>query len=75
MDSGIEGGLDILRAIALGADFVMMGRAWHYALGALGAAGPAHLVDMLTSDLMANMGQIGARSLKETRKTILKAPT
>jgi L-lactate dehydrogenase (cytochrome) len=31
-DSGIEGGLDILRALALGADFVMLGRAWHYAL-------------------------------------------
>jgi len=42
-DSGIEGGLDMLRALALGADFVMMGRAWHYALGAIGAKGPAHL--------------------------------
>ena len=42
-DSGIAGGLDILRMLALGADFVMMGRAWHYALGALGRAGPAHL--------------------------------
>jgi L-lactate dehydrogenase (cytochrome) len=47
-DSGIEGGLDILRALALGADFVMMGRAWHYALGALGAEGPAHLHDLLS---------------------------
>ncbi len=64
-DSGIEGGLDILRAIALGADFVMLGRAWHYALGALGAAGPAHLVDVLSRDLHANMGQLGARSLSE----------
>ncbi|WP_293447227.1 alpha-hydroxy acid oxidase [Planktotalea sp.] len=66
-DSGIEGGLDMLRAIALGADFVMMGRAWHYALGALGADGPAHLADMLTSDLIANMGQLGARRLNDVR--------
>lgn len=71
-DSGIEGGLDILRALALGADFVMLGRAWHYALGALGERGPAHLADMLTSDLRANMGQIGARTLHETREMILK---
>ena len=71
-DSGIEGGLDILRALALGADFVMLGRAWPYALGALGERGPAHLADMLTSDLRANMGQIGARTLHETREMILK---
>ncbi|MDQ7069154.1 MAG: alpha-hydroxy acid oxidase [Rhodobacterales bacterium] len=62
-DSGIEGGLDILRARALGADFVMLARAFHYALGALGDAGPAHLVDMLRLDMIANMGQLGARSL------------
>jgi L-lactate dehydrogenase (cytochrome) len=59
-DSGIEGGLDILRAIALGADFVMLGRAFHYALAALGRAGPAHLIDILTRDLTANLGQLGA---------------
>jgi len=44
-DSGIEGSLDILRALALGADFVMLGRAFHFALAALGANGPAHLID------------------------------
>ncbi|MGB3317138.1 MAG: alpha-hydroxy acid oxidase [Albidovulum sp.] len=64
-DSGIEGGLDILRAIALGADFVMLGRAWHYALGALGADGPAHLVDILAKDMVANMGQLGAKTLAD----------
>ncbi len=58
-DSGIEGGLDILRAIALGADFVMLGRAWHYAVCALGASGPAHLTEILRRDLVANLGQLG----------------
>jgi L-lactate dehydrogenase (cytochrome) len=62
-DSGIEGGLDILRALAMGADYVMLGRAWHYALGALGAAGPAHLAAMLSADLKANMGQLGVETL------------
>ena len=66
-DSGVEGGLDILRMIALGADFVMLGRAWHYALGALGTDGPAHLTDLLRKDLASNMGQIGARTLAEVR--------
>lgn len=64
-DSGIEGGLDVLRALALGADFVMMGRAWHYALGALGADGPAHWHDILAKDMVSNMAQIGARHLSD----------
>lgn len=63
VDSGFETGLDILRGLALGADFVMLGRAWHYALGALGEAGPAHLADILKRDLEANMGQLGAKDL------------
>ncbi len=58
-DSGIDGGLDILRALALGADFVMLGRAFHFGLAALGARGPAHVIDILAKDMAANMGQLG----------------
>lgn len=43
----------------------MMGRAWHYALGALGRCGPDHLVDILRRDLVANMGQMGVRRPNE----------
>lgn len=62
-DSGVESGLDILRALALGADFVMLGRGFHFALGALGAEGPGHLIDILAKDMIANMGQLGAVDL------------
>jgi len=62
-DSGIEGGLDILRARALGADFVMLGRAFHFALAALGPRGIDHLIDILRKDMIANMGQLGAKTL------------
>jgi L-lactate dehydrogenase (cytochrome) len=71
-DSGIEGGLDMLRALALGADFVMIGRAWHYALGAIGAQGPKHLYDMLVDDLTSNMIQIAATKLNELPNLIHK---
>ncbi|MCC6000017.1 MAG: alpha-hydroxy-acid oxidizing protein [Pararhodobacter sp.] len=58
-DGGVDGGLDILRLIAQGANFVMLGRAWHDALAALGPAGPAHLDHILRDDLIANMHQLG----------------
>jgi len=71
VDSGFETGLDILRGLALGADFIMMGRPWHYALGALGNTGPAHMADILAKDLAANMGQLGLESLADTSKSLL----
>lgn len=61
-DSGIEGGLDILRALAMGADFVALGRAFMYAVAALGAAGIDHLVHILKADLVANMTQLGLQN-------------
>ncbi len=69
-DSGVEGGLDVLRAIALGADFVMLGRAFHYGLAALGAKGAAHVIDILRQDMISNMGQIGSRSLGDLKNSL-----
>lgn len=69
-DSGLETGLDILRAYSLGADFTMLGRAWHYALAALGDHGAAHLAEILQRDLIANMGQLGVSHPKALRGQI-----
>ncbi|MEN9062233.1 alpha-hydroxy acid oxidase [Ponticoccus litoralis] len=66
-DSGIEGGLDVLRAISLGADMVMLGRAWLYAVCAPGEDGPAHLTELLHRDLIANIGQLGASRAEALR--------
>lgn len=73
-DSGVMGGLDILRALALGADFVMLGRAFHYAVGALAEKGPPHLIKMLRDDIVSNMGQMGARTLDDLSSRLIKDP-
>ena len=49
-DSGIRTGLDVVRMLALGADAVLLGRAWLYALAAAGGAGVEHLLGLIEKD-------------------------
>lgn len=64
-DSGIRSGLDILRAMALGADFVLLGRAYIYGVAALGKKGGNHVTQLLMNDLKNNMVQLGIQALSE----------
>ncbi|MFT7575689.1 MAG: L-lactate dehydrogenase (cytochrome) [Alphaproteobacteria bacterium] len=68
-DSGIRTGLDICRALALGADFVLCGRAFMYGVAALGQRGGEHVADMLMTDFANNMVQLGCRNVAELRET------
>ena len=70
IDSGISSGLDVLRAIALGANFVMLGRAFHFGLAVCGEEGASHVVDILRQDMIANMGQLGTHSLQSLNAKI-----
>ncbi len=65
MDSGVRSGLDILRAMSLGADFVFLGRAFVYGVAALGKIGGEHVVEILSGDLKNNMSQMGIEDLNE----------
>jgi len=64
-DSGIRNGLDVVRMIALGADAVLLGRAWVYALAAAGGAGVKHLLGLIEQEMRVAMTLTGARTIAE----------
>ena len=64
-DSGIRDGLDIARALALGADFCFAGRPFLFGLGALGDLGAEHALNILSEGLELTMHQIGVTELSE----------
>lgn len=66
-DSGVRSGLDVIRALALGADFVMCGRAFMFGVAAFGETGAAHVAEILTADLKANMAQLGVTTVDEIK--------
>ena len=71
VDSGIRNGLDVVRAIALGADAVMLGRAFVYALAAGGEAGVANLLDLFEKEMRVAMTLTGAKSVEGITRDML----
>jgi len=70
-DSGVRTGEDILKAMACGADLVMLGRPLLYALGADGARGLASLLDALVTELGVAMAQLGLTNVADIRASHL----
>ena len=64
-DSGIRSGLDVVRMIALGADTVLLGRAFVYALAAAGEAGVANLLELIDKEMRVAMTLTGAKTIAE----------
>ena len=73
-DSGVRSGVDAARAVALGADAAFAGKAFLWSLGALGPVGPAHLIELLTEDVRATLGQTGCPTVADLRKVPVRHP-
>lgn len=72
IDSGFRRGGDVVKAIALGADAVMIGRATLYGLAAGGKAGVSHALEILMSEIDRSLGQLGCRTLADVHPDMLQ---
>ena len=74
LDSGIRSGQDILKALALGAKGVMIGRAMVYGLGAMGKKGVTAALNVLQKELETTMALTGRTSIDAVDRSILHVP-
>jgi L-lactate dehydrogenase (cytochrome) len=70
-DGGIRTGMDVVRALALGAKSCMIGRAYAYGLGAGGEAGVAKAIDILAKEMLTTMGLCGVNTIAEIDDNLL----
>lgn len=71
LDSGVRRGTDIVKALAVGARAVMVGRPYLYGLGAAGEAGVEHAIALLRAELTRAMGLIGRSSVRDLDRSVL----
>jgi L-lactate dehydrogenase (cytochrome) len=73
-DSGVRSGVDVLRFLALGADAVMLGRAYAYALAAGGEAGVSRLLSLFEAEMRTNMTLMGVKKVADLGPQCLVRP-
>lgn len=71
LDGGIRSGADIFKALALGANALLVGRLQMYALSVAGALGVAHMIKLLREELEICMAQAGCATLAEINSDTL----
>ena len=71
MDGGIRSGQDVIKALALGASGVFIGRAFLYGLGAMGEAGVTACLDIIRKELDITMAFCGLRDIRDVSRDII----
>jgi L-lactate dehydrogenase (cytochrome) len=71
MDGGVHSGQDVVKALALGAQSVMIGRAWVYALAARGEAGVRHLLSQMQREIAVTLALTGLTSGRDAKADML----
>jgi L-lactate dehydrogenase (cytochrome) len=74
VDGGVRSGLDVVRMLALGADGVLIGRAWAYALAARGQAGVTHVLELLEAEMRVAMALSGVTCIADITSDIVSHP-
>lgn len=74
-DSGVRSGLDVVRMLALGADAVMIGRPYVFALATAGENGVRHLLTLLQKEMRVAMALTGVRTVSEIDRSALATRT
>ncbi len=67
VDSGVRTGLDVVRALALGADAAFAGKAFLYGLGAIGGEGGAYVIDLFKEEIRDTLRQCGINAVRDAR--------
>jgi L-lactate dehydrogenase (cytochrome) len=73
LDGGVRSGLDVLKALSLGAKACFVGRPWVFALGARGQKGVAQMLDLMRAELAVAMILTGCVSAREAGRHLLDA--
>ena len=71
VDGGVRSGLDVVRMLALGANFVLLGRAWAYALAARGEPGVAHVLKLIDAEMRVAMALTGCTTIGAIGRDVL----
>jgi isopentenyl diphosphate isomerase/L-lactate dehydrogenase-like FMN-dependent dehydrogenase len=74
MDGGIRRGTDILKALALGAKAILIGRPYVWGLAAFGQAGVQRVVELLRAELVVSMGLAGKPNLAAIDRSLVRLP-
>jgi L-lactate dehydrogenase (cytochrome) len=71
MDGGIRSGLDVVKAMSMGAGACLVGRPWAYAVAARGQRGVEHILRIIQSEMMVTLGLTGVNDVRDLDRTVV----